>query len=154
MLIVNPYRTEKKKVGKARKGKKKGNKVGDGAGARNLRLAAVYDDLPNGGKLKTNDRQEYKVYEYGNFPIKKINVPGQGIKAMPRAGMYRLMLPADADWTERKKEVDEENKDDVDAMLENEDVKEKREKRDLILKEKSVLKNFHLDSIAAFIDQN
>ena len=51
LLVVNPYRTEKKKVGKTRKGKK-GKKVGEGAGGgRNLRQAAVYDDLPNGGKL-------------------------------------------------------------------------------------------------------
>ena len=50
--------------------------MGDGAGARNLRAAAIFDDLPNNGKLKANERQEYKVYEYGNFPIKKINVPG------------------------------------------------------------------------------
>lgn len=55
LLIVNPYQVEKKKAGVKRKGKK-GKKVGDGAGARNMRMAGIYDDLPNDGKLKTNEK--------------------------------------------------------------------------------------------------
>ena len=61
---------------------------------------------------------------------------------MPRSGIYRLMLPADADWTEAKKQDGEEDKDDVEKMLTSDDIREKREQRDQYIRDNSVLKTF------------
>lgn len=52
------------------------------------------------------------------------------------------MLPADADWTEAKKQDGEEEKDDVEKMLTSDDIREKREQRDQYIRENSVLKTF------------
>jgi hypothetical protein len=49
-----------------------------------------------------NENQEYKVFEFGNFPV--LNT------GKPKAGVYRMKLPADADWTGRDKDVDPEEK--------------------------------------------
>lgn len=38
-----------------------------------------------------NDNHEYKVYQFGNYPVMK--------NAKPKNTTWRLKLPADADWT-------------------------------------------------------
>ena len=66
----------------------------------------------NGGKLLPNEKDEYKVCEFGNFPILKTG--------KPRAGVFRLMLPSEADWTgleSRTQDKAERVHDDVLAIL-------------------------------------
>lgn len=52
----------------------------------------LIQQMPNEGKLKTNDKLEHKVYQYGNYPI-------QGKTAKPKNGQWRLKMPPNADWT-------------------------------------------------------
>ena len=47
--------------------------------------------MPNEGKLKMNDNKEFKVYQYGNFPVMT--------NAKPKNTAWRLKLPPEADWT-------------------------------------------------------
>jgi hypothetical protein len=37
------------------------------------------------------NRFEYKVFEYGNYPLRN--------DGKPQTGQFRMMLPCDADWT-------------------------------------------------------
>jgi len=88
VLVVNPYRKAKET------GKKKKAKKDDGeGGARRLRDGKGGKDGAGGGfaQLEPNYKQEYKVYEFGNYP--------QLSDGKPRGGQFRLMLPCDADWT-------------------------------------------------------
>ena len=68
----------------------------------------------NGGKLVPNNKLEYKVFEYGNFPLLQKN--------KPRGGVYRMSLPSEGDWTGAETRLDEIRKrddieDDVLNML-------------------------------------
>jgi hypothetical protein len=46
-----------------------------------------------GGKLIPT-KVGYRVYEYGNFPLRS--------DGKPKGGIYRMVLPADADWSKRE----------------------------------------------------
>lgn len=56
------------------------------------KVPAVY-----GAVLKANEKGEYKVFEYGNFPL--LFIDGQ---LRPRNYQFRLKLPPDYDWTGRE----------------------------------------------------
>jgi len=64
-------------------------------------------------KLEPNKKFEYKPFEFGNFPLLETG--------KPRAGTFRLMLPAEADWKPSKKKLTEEEKE----ALEEENKKKK-----------------------------
>jgi hypothetical protein len=57
-----------------------------------------------------NEKREHKVFEFGNFPVLETG--------KPRGGVYRMKLPADADWTGRDKDVP-----DPEEKKKNEDLK-------------------------------
>ena len=86
-LIVNPYK-EKKELKK--KGKRKGTDEG-----RMMRGADHSKSKLEGLELKHNEKLEYKVYEYGNYPMIEI----EPNTYRPKNGVFRMMLPSDADWT-------------------------------------------------------
>lgn len=90
-LIRNPYR-EKKETKK----KTKAAKVTRGAAAGKL------DMMPSqGGKLQHNEKLEFKPSEFGNYPMRN--------DGKPKSGTFRLMLPSEADWSEKKANVDDKN---------------------------------------------
>ena len=85
--MINPYRK------KAETKKKNGKKAADDeGGGRLLRNPCKKGDNPldQGGKLVMTDHKEYKVFEFGNYPLLDTG--------KPRGGQYRLFLPCDADW--------------------------------------------------------
>ena len=47
-----------------------------------------------------NNKLQYKVYQFGNYPLLK--------DGSPKSGVWRIKLPADADWT-GKDEPKQEN---------------------------------------------
>jgi hypothetical protein len=103
-LLINPFKTDKNVVkrGRVKAGGKDGKnkrlmKLGNGTGKQAPELAAT-----GGGKLLINEKQEHKVFEFGNFPVLDTG--------KPRGGQYRMKLCADADWTGRDKDVDPEEK--------------------------------------------
>ena len=42
-----------------------------------------------------NEKFEFRPYEFGNYPLRA--------DGKPKNGCFRLMLPSDADWTEKQK---------------------------------------------------
>jgi len=86
-LLRNPYR-EKKET-------KKKTKATKGARAA---AAGKLEGATQGGKLQQNEKFEYKPSEFGNYPMRN--------DGKPRSGAFRLMLPADADWTGKRAAVD------------------------------------------------
>ena len=54
-------------------------------------------DLMAGGPLLPNKKAEYRPYEFGNFPMK---IDGKG-ELKPKSGVYKMMLPECADWTDK-----------------------------------------------------
>lgn len=92
-LLINPYRK------KAETKKKKGKKAADEDGGGRLLRGAKKGDNPldNGGKLVMTDKKEYKVFEFGNYPLLDTG--------KPRGGQFRLFLPCDADWTGKEDEA-------------------------------------------------
>jgi hypothetical protein len=108
LLPVNPWRK------KAETKKKKGKKDDEG-GRRNLRAGTTGKDM-EGAKLEMTYKKEYKVYDFGNYPLL-----GDG---KPRAGQFRLMLPCDADWGGKEDNLPPETKKDG----EKEDKKKKGKK--------------------------
>ena len=99
-LLHNKYRK------KAETKKKKGKKAADDDGGNNRLLKKGKGDNPldNGGKLVKTDQANYKVYEFGNFPLLDTG--------KPRGGQYRMFLPCDADWEGKDDEVVKEGKKD------------------------------------------
>ena len=100
MLMISPFKAQKNVAKKARKkeGGKEGKnkrmmKAGAGVGKDAPELAAT-----NGGKLLMTENKSYHVAEFGNFPI--LNT------GKPRGGTYRMVLPAEAEWSIRDKEID------------------------------------------------
>ena len=65
-------------------------------------MAAAQMTIHKSVPLVHNAKLEYRPYEFGNYPLR------EGGK--PQAGQWRLMLPSDADWTVKNKEVAAENK--------------------------------------------
>lgn len=53
--------------------------------------------LDNGGKLTKTEQANFKVYEFGNYPLLDTG--------KPRGGQYRLFLPCDADWEGKEDEA-------------------------------------------------
>jgi hypothetical protein len=84
-LIQNPY----PKVKEVKKKKTKGGKK--------EALAAAQITIHKYVPLEHNAKLEYRPFEFGNLPLK------EGGK--PQAGQWRLMLPSEADWTVKVKEV-------------------------------------------------
>lgn len=74
--------------------KKKGKRKGADEG-RMMRGADHSKSKMEGLELKHNEKKEYKVFEFGNYPL--IEVEPSNFK--PKNGVFRMMLPADADWT-------------------------------------------------------
>lgn len=100
----------KRKPKKERKSSSKKSNKSDGGNqgkskfARRMHMPAIKYFKPGPGlKLQQNAKLEYKVFEYGNYPTLR--------NGKPRAGMLRLMLPADADWNVniRTSELNEED---------------------------------------------
>ena len=85
-LVVNPYKEKKELKKKGKKGANEG---------RMMRGADHSKSKLEGLELKMNEKKEYKVYEFGNYPL--IEVEPNNYK--PKNGIFRMMLPADADWT-------------------------------------------------------
>ena len=100
-LMQNPFKEEDN--GKKKKKKKRADDANKKMmrGADNTRGER---DLMAGGPLGMNEKFEYNVYEFGNFPMRQ-DPQGQWI---PKHGKLRMMLPSDADWTGKKPELDEE----------------------------------------------
>ena len=84
-LMANPFKREKE----TKKKKKKDDK-GDKKGAEAKKAVHV---------LQKNKKGEYKVSEFGNYPL---NSEGK-----PKMGVWRMMLPCDADWTINKPDTEE-----------------------------------------------
>lgn len=56
-----------------------------------------------GDFLVPNDKQEYKIFEYGNFPYIEMKIAkDEDAQKRPKNGIFRLKLPCDADWTNRE----------------------------------------------------
>ena len=94
MIMINPNKD--KKDDKKKKKKVVGNKEGmmRAAGAPG---GPTVKALEFGGPLLPNKKDEYRPYEFGNYPL-KTNQKGDFI---PRAGVYRMLLPECADWTDK-----------------------------------------------------
>jgi hypothetical protein len=102
-LMHNPYKAAKEdKV----KRKKKG---GDGGDGRLMKGATGSSNKEYQHYLAPNENQEYKLYEVGNFPLRKRGTAAkQGEdenEDIPKNGQYRLKMPADADWTAREADM-------------------------------------------------
>ena len=88
-LLKNPFKNETRE-----KKKKKGRDNLDANARGLLRQGDRKKDNITGAELLRNEKFEYKVFEFGNYPMKfEDNVP------KPKGGQFRLMLPAEADWT-------------------------------------------------------
>ena len=57
-----------------------------------------------GGPLLPNKKAEYRPYEFGNFPMK---IDGKG-ELKPKSGVYKMMLPECADWTDKAEQEEME----------------------------------------------
>ena len=77
-------------------------------------------DILEGGPMEPNDKLEYKVYEFGNFPMRQ----NKKDEWVPKSGVYKLMLPSEADWT--RKETEEERKERLEEKAERERLKKER----------------------------
>ena len=97
-LLTNPY----KETGNEKKKKRRNDGPARGGLMRAADNTKGQRDILEGGPLEQNDKLEYKVFEFGNFPM-RLNKKDDWV---PKAGCYRLMLPAEADWT--RKETEEE----------------------------------------------
>ena len=86
-LLRNPYREKKETKKKAKTTKAP-------------RAAAGKADLlqAQSGALVPNEKDEYKPFEFGNYPL---------INGKPPSGAFRLLLPAEADWSEKKADAGE-----------------------------------------------
>lgn len=87
-LLKNPYPKEKETKKKTTKSSKKQTTGKD--------IGPI-----KGDKLEHNAKFEFKPSEFGNYPMRN--------DGKPRSGVFRLMLPAEADW-EDKKPPNEEQK--------------------------------------------
>ena len=83
-LMLNPYKREKET-----KKKKKKDTKGDKKTADKKQIHA----------LQKNKKGEYKVAEFGNFPLNN--------EGKPKMGVWRMMLPCDADWEVTKPEAED-----------------------------------------------
>lgn len=101
-LTVNPFPPSpkvKKKKKRGGRSSRNGRKMGksDSSGSKGKLKKGLYKPAvklykPGPGlKLIPNEKLEYKVFEFGNYPTLS--------NGKPRGGVLRLMLPADADWT-------------------------------------------------------
>ena len=61
-------------------------------------------------KLELTKKQEYRVFEFGNYPEVTVKTENAYLKK-PRGGCFRLLLPADADWSRPTKGGDDKDKD-------------------------------------------
>ena len=98
-LSVNPYRVKKEN----KKKRKKREEADDGN--RKLMRGHVkpQEGVDMGSPPYPNEKGEYKVYEFGNLPLLS--------DGKPKAGVFRMMLPSEADWTGFPVEKeDDENK--------------------------------------------
>ena len=86
-LLRNPYREKKETKKKA-----KATKLPRGA------AAGKAEQQTQSGALVPNEKLEYKPFEFGNYPL---------INGKPPSGAYRLLLPSEADWSEKKANTDE-----------------------------------------------
>ena len=59
-----------------------------------------------------NEKFEYNVYEFGNYPMRQNN---QGAW-IPKHGVLRMMMPAEADWKGKKPELDDDELDRLKRM--------------------------------------
>ena len=48
--------------------------------------------MPNEGLLKKDELNNYKVYQFGSFPLNSVT-------GKPKNGVFRIKLPPEADWT-------------------------------------------------------
>lgn len=98
-LSVNPYKVKKEN-------KKKRKKREEADDNRKLMRGPVkpQDGVDMGSPPYPNEKGEYKVYEFGNLPL--LN------DGKPKAGVFRMMLPSEPDWTgfPVEKENDDEQK--------------------------------------------
>ena len=90
-LMVSPFKREKETKKKKKKDGPKGGKD------------KAADSKKNQDVLKKNKKGEYKVFEFGNYPLTN--------ESKPKNGIWRMMLPCDADWEIAK--PDEEEKADT-----------------------------------------
>ena len=93
-LTHNPWPKPKETKTKKKKGAKKGAK----------RAATKTTDKIEKFPLVQNKNLTYKPKDFGNYPTRK--------DGKPRAGLYRMVLPADADWKwiiKKKVEEDEDS---------------------------------------------
>ena len=92
-LIVNPYKDKKEE----KKKKKKKTVEKEGLMRAGAAPGSNVKDLMSGGPLLPNQKLEYRPYEFGNFPLRQ-DVHGNH---KPKSNCYRLMLPENADWSDR-----------------------------------------------------
>lgn len=85
-LSVNPFRVKKEN--------KKKRKKRDEADAGNKLMRShvkPVDGVDMGSPPFLTEKGEYRVYEFGNLPLLS--------DGKPKAGVFRMMLPSEADWT-------------------------------------------------------
>ena len=101
-LMVNPFKEKKDEK------KKKKRKAGEDTKMMRAADNSKAKDLMAGGPLLRNERLQYQVHEFENFPCRQ----GPGGEWKPKAGVFRMMLPSEADWNARKNkdQLDEEQK--------------------------------------------
>lgn len=61
-------------------------------------------------RLEISKKQEYRVFEFGNYPERKVTIEGV-THLKPKGGCFRLRLPADADWSRPTKGGEDKDKD-------------------------------------------
>ncbi len=92
-LTVNPFKAQKE--AKKKKGKKIANTDLEGGG----RMMRAGEGALDESKLRLTEKCEYKVFEFGNYPLRN--------DGKPLTGQFRMMLPCDADWAGFPKEEDD-----------------------------------------------
>ena len=99
-LLIDPMPIDKSAPKRAKKGEDKGKK-----GKLLKKGKTLAEELLAKKKLEANVKGEYKVSEFGNYPLMS--------NGKPRGGLYRMSLPAEADWEKPKLEKKNEDGDDV-----------------------------------------
>ena len=87
-LTVNPYPKQKEV-----KKKKKGNDKKGVLAANNLLIKKIQP-------LVCNEKFEYRPFEFGNYPLRA--------DGKPISGVWRLMLPSEADWSNKVTVIDKD----------------------------------------------